>query len=179
MRCFLKTYSQPVENGDWDVVDFRFLIPGFSFPLLRNQRFTSLPVWGTELHMEATRFTLHFSLHLLTCTLSDSVHGFDTTIYMEPGMRHSHVWPSATKVWYCINAEKLLACSSGLGLDSLRREGDCKSQHTVGTGSISSSFCSILLPLDGVWGRGPALQQRGHILEGASETIRDKIARKL
>lgn len=43
----MKTYSQPVENSrHWDVVDFRFLILGFSFQLLRNQRFTSLPVWG-------------------------------------------------------------------------------------------------------------------------------------
>lgn len=101
----MKTYSQPVENSrHWDVVDFRFLMPGLSFQLLRNQRFTSLPVWGTELHMEATRFTLHFSSDLLTCTLLNSVNGFDTIVCMESGMRHSYVWPFATEVWYCINA---------------------------------------------------------------------------
>lgn len=54
--------------------------------------------------MEATRFTLHFSLDLLTCTLLNSVNGFDTIIYVEPGKRHSYVWPFATEVWYCINA---------------------------------------------------------------------------
>lgn len=94
-----------MENSrHWDVMDFRFLILGFSFQLLRNQRFTSLPVWGAELHMEATRFTLHFSSDRLTCTLLNRVSGFDSIIYMEPGMRHNYVWPFATEVWYCMNA---------------------------------------------------------------------------
>lgn len=80
-----------MENSrHWDVVDFRFLILGLSFQLLRNQKFTSLPVQGTELHMEATRFTLHLSSELSTCTLLNSVSGFDTIVYTEPGVRHSY-----------------------------------------------------------------------------------------
>lgn len=51
--------------------------------------------------MEATRFTLHSSLDILTCTLLNSVIGFDTIVYKESGMRHSYVWPLTKKVGYC------------------------------------------------------------------------------